>query len=183
MQLDSKCLYVKLLRWSACMRTLIFLIPCLLTYTDCLQVESAKVRAQRGRCQKPPVRDHEECMWLELWLPSKTEVHLWATCLKFSMSYMQIDCNSQMDNFLNANSEYSVMGYLHSSSKTCQLLFHYFRSHSYCLSCLLLWRDRRPRRQKRKYGGMIQKDFFPLSSVYQNSSWELCVFCKFLLLQ
>lgn len=37
---------------------------------------------------------------------------------------MQTNSNSQMGNPLNANSGGSIMGYMRSSPKTCQLLFH-----------------------------------------------------------
>lgn len=117
MQLDSKYLYVELLKWSAYMRSLTFLKPCLLTFTDCLQVEYAWVRAQKSRRQKPLVKNCEKCMCLELWLQSKAEIHLGLTCLRFSRSYMQTNLNSQTGNSLNANSGYSVLGCMHSRPK------------------------------------------------------------------
>lgn len=96
MQLDNKYVYVELLRWSAYMRSLTSLKPCLLTFTDCLQVEYSWVIAQKGGCQKPLVKSCEKCIYLELWLQSKSEIHLGLTCLRFSRNYMQTNLTPKL---------------------------------------------------------------------------------------
>lgn len=125
MQQDSKYVYAELLRWSAYMRSLTFLKPCLQTFTGCWQVESAWVRAQKGRCQKPLVKRCEECMCLDLWLQSKAEIHLGLTCLRFSRSSMERSLTPKLVIPWMHTQGVRSWGVCTPDQDFCQMLFHF----------------------------------------------------------